>query len=455
MRRLTLQQIAEWTDGALIQGVPSHTVVRVATDSRAVHAGELFVALKGENHDAHRFLAEVVDSGASAILVSDLPHATESYHGGIVRVKDTLVALQRLAYHHRKLSKDLFVVGVTGSNGKTTTKDFLASVLNCGDQVNATKGNFNNHVGLPLTILDGCEGDRYGVWEMGMNHPGEIGALTDIALPDAAVITMIGTAHIEYMKTREAIAVEKASLAQAVPAAGYCAMPASDDFYEFVRERVVCEMIPVGINAGVVRAERLAQGADGRSHFDLVSDFAPSIPVALPVRGEHMVMNSLLAAAIGLRRGISSESVAEALSATQLSGGRLEEKTVRGMTVLDDSYNANPDSMQAALRALQCASVAGRRIAVLGYMGELGEHEEAEHIKLGERMKEYGVDILVTVGDRAARIREGARDLAENRNFPTHAEAAAYLLDSIEEGDCILVKGSRSARMERIVSALS
>ncbi len=455
MKRLSLLQIAEWVDGALIQGVPAATVDKVSTDSRKVGEGDLFVALKGDRFDGHKFLGDVAASGARAMLLSALPVETESYGGGLIRVKDTLKALQALAYHHRKASSDLFAVGITGSNGKTSTKDFLTAVLARDGKVNATVGNFNNHIGLPLTILSGDGEDRYGVWEMGMNHPGEIGVLADIALPDAAVVTTVGTAHIEHMGSREAIAAEKACLPEAVPAGGFCAMPAKDDFYGFVRDRVRCEMVPVGIGEGAVRAENLVADADGRMRFDLVSDLARTVPVALPMRGEHMVTNALLAAAVGLRRGIDPAEVAEALSSVRLTHGRLEEKLVKGVAFLDDSYNANPDSMQAALRTLRSSAVAGRRVAVLGFMGELGDHEEAEHLRLGERVAENGIDLLVTVGERAARINERAGALAANQNFPTHEEAAAFLLDTLAPGDFVLVKGSRSAGMERVIAAFA
>lgn len=453
MRPLTLLQIAEWTDGALIQGTPADTLASVSTDSRKAGSGDLFVALKGERHDAHQFLGQVVEAGVPAIMVSALPPATESYRGTIIRVKDTLKALQMLAYRHRLHTPDLFAVGVTGSNGKTSTKDFLAAVLGHAGGVNATAGNFNNHIGLPLTILAGREGDRHGVWEMGMNHAGEIGVLADIGRPDAAVITTIGTAHIEHLGSREAIAAEKASLAEAVPAGGFCAMPARDDYYDFVRSRVRCEMIPVGIGVGSVRAESLAADADGRMTFDLVSGMDAAVRISLPVRGEHMVVNALLAAAVGLRRGLSSATIAEALSGVQITGGRLQEKRVRGCVVIDDSYNANPDSMHAALKTLRASSTGGRRVAVLGFMGELGEHEPAEHHRLGQRVNEAGIDLLVTVGERAALINETAA--VPNHNFATHDEAAEFLRPIVGEGDLVLVKGSRSARMERVIEALN
>src|SRR5690606_13070519 len=231
--------------------------------------------------------------------------------------------------------------------------------------------------------LSGDGEERYGVWEMGTNHPGEIGFLADIALPDAAVLTAIGAAHIEHFGSREGIAAEKAELPASVPPGGFCAMPAKDDFYGFVRERVRCEMVPVGIGEGAVRAENLVADADGRMRFDLASDFARTVPAALPVRGEHMVVNALLAAAVGLRRGIDPAEVADALSSVKLTRGRLEEKHVKGVAFLDDSYNANPDSMLAALRTLRAAEVAGRRVAVLGFMGDRKSTRlNSSHVKI-------------------------------------------------------------------------
>lgn len=455
MRTVSLATVAEWTGGALLQGVPSMQVASMTTDSRAVKPGDLFVALKGERLDAHRFLSEVAAAGAAAVVVSSLPAGTEAFECGVIRVRDTLKALQDLACRHRKASDDLFVVGITGSNGKTSTKDFLSAVLSAGGQVNRTAGNLNNHIGLPLTILSGSEGDRFGVWEMGMNHPGEIEVLAEIARPDAAVITNIGRAHIEYMGTREAIAAEKSQLPASVPASGYCVMPAADEFYDFVANSVQCEMIPVGIESGIVRAESLRAGVDGRMLFNLVSEYGEASSVALPVRGEHMVVNALLAAAVGLRQGISSTAVAAALSGVQLTHGRLQERNVNGIAFLDDSYNANPDSMFAALRTLRAAEVTGRRVAVLGFMGELGVHEEAEHLLLGERVAGQGVDALITVGERAAKINGTAAALTENHNFDTHEAAADFLRRYLAPGDLVLVKGSRSAGMERVITSLS
>jgi len=454
MRALSLAEVARWSGGALIQGVPAATVGKVATDSRRAAPGDLFVALKGERHDAHAFLDEVAAAGASALLVSGLPPATEDFDGGIVRVRDSLGALQSLAFHYRRSLGSLHAVGVTGSNGKTSTKDFLKAVLGALGPVNATRGNLNNHIGLPLTILSGSGEERFGVWEMGMNHPGEIEVLAEIAGVDGAVITHIGSAHIEHMGSRDAIAAEKAELALSVPAGGYCAMPVGDDYFGYVRDRVRCEMIGVGIGEGEVQARGLQSDADGRARFELVSEFGPAAAVSLGVRGRHMVLNALLAAAVGMRAGATPAQAAEALSRAELTGGRLQEREAGGLRFLDDSYNANPDSMRAALAALADSAVAGRRVAVLGFMGELGEHAEREHLSLGGAAADSGIDLLVTVGDRAALVREGAGDRVPGRHFPDHESAADFLREDLSPEDLVLVKGSRAAGMERILELL-
>lgn len=454
MNPTSLADLANWCGGALIQGAPDEMVKSLSTDSRKVEQGGVFLALKGDRFDAHDFLEQVAASGASAMVVSSLTAATETFGGGIIHVRDTLRALQWIALHHRRASSELRVVGITGSNGKTTTKDFLGSVLSEAGPVNKTSGNLNNHIGVPLTALSGCSADRYGVWEMGMNHAGEIEILAEIAGPDAAVITNIGTAHIEHLGSKDAIALEKSELAAAIGPDGYCVMPSEDAYFEFVSGRTRAEMLGVGFESGVVRAEKAIVTEGGKAQFELVSDFGPAASVLLPVRGRHMVLNSLLAAAVGMKEGLSPAEVAEALSGTEVTGGRLQEKMIHGISILDDSYNANPDSMKAALETLRDAAVEGRRVAVFGFMGELGEFAETEHRRLGERVIENGVDVLVTVSERAALINEGADGLGENHHFSTHGEASAFLKELLTPGDLVLVKGSRAAAMEKVIEGL-
>lgn len=454
MNPVDLKTLSDWCDGALIQGRPSDLVGGISTDSRSSTASDLFVALKGDRFDAHDFLDQVVSSEVAGILISALPKETESFSGGVILVRDTLKALQDVARAYRKSCQNLTVVGVTGSNGKTSTKDFLGAVLSHAGKVNKTAGNLNNHIGVPLTALSTESGTRYGVWEMGMNHSGEIEVLAEIAAPDAAVVTHIGTAHIEHMKTRDAIAEEKSQLPRAVPSSGYCVMPATDDYFSYVADSVACEMIPVGGDDGLVRAVDPRVLPDGKSSFQLVSEFSSSLEVQLSVRGEHMIQNALLAAAVGFKEGLSSEQIAEALAESRLTSGRLEEKVVEGIGFLDDSYNANPDSMKAAIRTLESADVSGKRVAVLGFMGELGEIEGEAHREVGAFLVQSGIDVLVTTGDRARQIEDGADGISSAKNFESHAETAEYLKGILEAGDLVLVKGSRAADMGKVLELI-
>ncbi len=454
MNSITLAAIADWCGGVLLQGSPSETVTVLSTDSRKLREGDLFLALKGENFDAHDLLEKAIDAKCSGLVVQSLNAETESFDGAVIHVRDTLVALQMIAAGYRRSLKELRVIGVTGSNGKTSTKDFLGGVFASAGPVNATKGNLNNHIGLPLTILDTNDFHQIGVWEMGMNHPGEIEVLAEIARPDFAVITNVGTAHIEHMKTRDAIAEEKAELAMALSPEGVCFMPVADDYFEFVKKRIACEMISVGIDSGDISASNLVTGGEGNTTFDLSIPGGESASVTLSVSGRHMVMNALLAAAVAWKSGIQISDIADALAAVVLTGGRLQSKSIGGFQILDDTYNANPDSMRAALRSMKEFNLEGRRIAVLGKMGELGEHEESAHKALGADLKDESVDLLITVGDTASLINDGAADSIPHHHFSTHEEAGHFIREQADEKDLILLKGSRSAKMETVLDSL-
>ncbi len=452
MNLTSLKDIASMCGGQLLQGRPSDLVSEVSTDSRSVRDGQLFVALKGDNFDAHDFLAEVDEKGAAAIIVSDLNAATEGVKCAIIHVRDTLTALQQLAlFYRRKL--DLFTVGVTGSNGKTSTKDFIVSVLSQRYGVNGTAGNFNNHIGLPLTVLKTDQRHQCGVWEMGMSHPGEIEILAEIAAPTTGVITNVGRAHIEFMKTREAIAEEKGMLAEALPQDGLLVLGAADDFTQAISGRSAARTVTVGIELGDIQARNLANTETGQ-RFDLVMD-GETTAVEIPVPGRHMVMNALFAAAVGRERGLSRHDIAEGLRGVRLAGGRLQKKDVRGVIVIDDSYNANPDSMRAALSVLKDQPCTGKRAAVFGKMGELGDTSEAEHRSLGEAVGASGIDLLVTVGEDGKVIGDGAGGALDAATFASHEEAGAFLRETLRPGDVMLVKGSRSAAMEKVIKAFA
>ncbi len=371
----------------------------------------------------------------------------------VIEVDNVLQAYQKMAASYRR-SLPLKVIAITGSNGKTSTKDLTAAVLGQQYQVMKTQGNLNNHIGVPQTLLSADAEDQFAVLELGMNHPGEIAPLAVMARPDTAIITNIGTAHIEFMKTRAAIAQEKGTLAEAIGASGHLILPAEDDFADSIAQRTSARVITVGLQRGDLRAERVVEDARG-SRFQIVEDNV-RVDVRLPIPGLHMVVNALLGVAAGRVHGMSLHDCAEGLSKVQLTKGRLELKQVGGLRILDDSYNANPDSMVAALKTLARMPTKGRRIAVLGRMGELGEFSEAGHRRVGDAVASERIDFLITVGPEAEYIAENAQagGVREVATVADVAEAAQRLEAVAQSDDLILIKGSRSAALENIISAL-
>ena len=449
MKPISAQQIAAILGVPLAAGNPDTLVCGgVSTDTRTLPQGSAFFALRGENFDGDSFASQALAAGAVLAIVhkwtGDVPA-----DAAVIEVSDTLLALQRLAHWWRK-QLDIPVVGITGSNGKTSTKDFTAAVLAQRFKVSATRGNLNNHIGVPLTILATTLEHTAAVWEMGMNHSGEIAPLCEIARPKYGVITNVGTAHIEFLGTREAIAKEKGMLARALPAEGILFLPATCDFYDYFRQRTRATMIPVGNGRGLVRAENLRFEADG-TRFTLAIDGAEKVEVSLAVPGRHMVTNSLLAAGVGWKLGLSTAEIAEGLSSAILTGGRLKRFDYQGTTVIDDTYNANPESMAAAIETLADTPVinGARRIIVLGRMGELGIHAPAAHLRTGELAVERKLTIIA-VGEGAEGIAEGANNAPY---FLDLDQAAEWLAHEVKPGDVVLFKGSRAATVERVMNA--
>src|SRR5438309_12047839 len=406
MNPLPLSQIAQWAGGSLSSGDGTVVIDKVSTDSRTIKRGELFVALRGEKFDGHNFIEAVATSGAAGAIVDFNWNAKVPQNFALIRANDTLQAYQQLAANYRK-SLALRVVAITGSNGKTSTKDFTAAVLTRRFRVTKTEGNFNNHVGLPRTMLEASAQDAVAVWEIGMNHPGEIAALAQLAAPDVAIITNIGVAHIEFMGSREKIAEEKGALAEAVGANGRVILNADDSFTKTIAARARGKVILAGITAGMIRADEISQSGTG-TDFTILEG-AHRCRAQLPVPGLHMVQNSLLAVAAGRIFGVSLEDCAAGLTAAPLTKARLQIKDIAGVQFLDDSYNANPDSMKAALRTLVELDADGKRIAVLGEMLELGEESERGHREVGETAAALKIDKLIAIGDVAAAIADGAR----------------------------------------------
>jgi len=446
----SFEQIAALVGGKL-HGVGAEKVTRVVTDSRSIRAGEFFVALSGDQFDGHDFLPAVKAAAAAGALVS---HVNVDLNGFTqIEVPETLTALQRLARAYRNQLR-LKAIGVTGSSGKTSTKEMIASVLGERFSVIKTIGNYNNHIGLPLTVLAASSADDFGVFEMGMNHAGELAPLCEIARPDAAVLTNVGMAHIGYLDTREAIATEKAVVAEAVPAEGFVVLNANDDFTDWIAARCKARIVRAGVGRGDVKALDVDERVKGAT-FRLENG-GQSTQVLLPVHGEHMVSNACLAAAVGLEFGLTLQECAAGLAKTAIPGNRLKIQHLGPLLVINDAYNANPDSMVAALKTAAQLSVKGRRVAALGRMGELGKESAAAHRRVGRTVAELEFDFLVTVGEEARLIAEAADSagLKSSQQSDTHQQAIDALLDYLEPGDLLLVKGSLSSAMDRVVHGL-
>lgn len=451
MKKTPVSQLVNAVHGSLHCGDECALIDAVSTDTRTVAPGSAFFALKGEKFDAHDFLNQAAEKQATVLVVERVPEGFEAAGCAVVIVEDTLTALQAFASWYRR-SLNIEVIGITGSNGKTSTKDFTKAVLSQKFSVNATKGNLNNHIGLPLSVLSTEEHHEVCVWEMGMNHPGEIAPLCSIAHPRIGIITNIGTAHIEYMGSREAIAEEKGELAKSLPEDGVLLVSAACDYAEHFRNRSRARTVIVGNGRGLIRAEDLKMDNTG-SEFSLIVADEGSVKVKIPVVGRHMVSNALLAAGAGYALGMTKEEIAKGLNSVELTSGRLRTFDSGGITIFDDTYNANPESMKAAIETLAEVKVTptSRRYVVLGQMAELGLHADDAHREVGALAAERGI-VVLSVGDKALAISEGAvSNGGEASHFNTIESAAKWLQEKCVSGDAVLFKGSRAAAMERVM----
>jgi UDP-N-acetylmuramoyl-tripeptide--D-alanyl-D-alanine ligase len=455
------QDVADWIGGVLVQGAPERRFTGASIDTRSLAAGDLFVAIVGPSHDAHRFLPAAIAAGAAGLLIEagrplpaevkpDLP---------VVTAPDTTRALGALAAGHRAGFRGP-VVAITGSNGKTTTKEMCAAILSVAAPCLKNEGNLNNEFGLPLTLLRRGPADRRIVVEIGMNHRGEVASLAAIAVPTIGVLTNVGTAHIEYLGSQDEIAREKGDLLACLPAAGAAVVNADDPRAAAQAERTRARVVRFGRSADAdVRAERVSERSGHGFAFEL---HAPEgrVPVEVAGLAETAIANALAAAAAALAAGAGLDEVAAGLAAHRPVRGRMERRDLPGdVTVLDDTYNANPQSMEAALQSLARAKGDGRGLVVVGDMGELGEAADEAHARIGRRAAELGLDALFALGAHAAGIADAAvrGGMPEERVHvgADHADIAAQVRSALQPGDWVLVKGSRAMQMERVVEALA
>ncbi|SAL79670.1 UDP-N-acetylmuramoylalanyl-D-glutamyl-2, 6-diamino pimelate--D-alanyl-D-alanyl ligase [Caballeronia peredens] len=462
MKMFTLREAAAMIPGATLAGDANVAITRIVTDSRGVQAGDLFVAVKGDRFDAHDFLDQVAKSGAAAALVSREPAGANAWPLPVIKVKDTRAGLGALA-HGWRMRFSMPLVAVTGSNGKTTVKEMIASIFAAavGEEARlATAGNFNNDIGLPLTLFRLNAVHKLAVVELGMNHPGETEVLGKIAAPNVAVVNNAQREHQEFMATVEAVALEHASVIHALGDTGTAVFPA-DDHYASIW-RVAATGNPIMDFA--LTGDTTKAAVTGTLVGTTVHVHTPQgeVDIALSVLGEHNARNALAATAAALAAGVSLDVVRRGLEAFQPVKGRLQVKramtgALAGATVIDDTYNSNPDSMRAAIDVL--ASQASPRVLVMGDMGEVGEEGPAFHREVGAYAAERGIDALFALG-AASRDSVNAFNAHASKQTGTHFDDVAALIAALDTAGygskaTYLAKGSRFMKMERVVDALT
>jgi UDP-N-acetylmuramoyl-tripeptide--D-alanyl-D-alanine ligase len=429
----------------------------ISIDSRNIKAGELFVAIKGDRFDGHDFVQDAINKGAWGAVVerAALENKFASLGGlkNILAVEDTLYALQEMSHMHRK-KFSIPVVGITGSNGKTTTKEMLAGIMKQKGPVLKNEGNLNNHIGVPLTLLKIGSSHVSAVVEMGMSAPGEIDTLARLIGPTIGLITNVGPAHLEFFGSMDLVAKAKGELLDNLGPDGAAVLNVDDRFFELLKSKFSGRIVTFGIeNKADVQALDIRQDQD-------YTDFKLSVrgrqgDVRLRAIGRYNVYNALAAAAAAAAAGMPLDAIQRGLGEFIPVAMRSEIKKVRGRTVLADYYNANPASMEAALATVTSLKKTGQVFAVLGDMLELGAASVAAHRAVGSAAARFGVDIVITVGELSKQIAEGARaaGLPGERVHETenHAKAAALLRTLSHAGDIILIKGSRGMKMEKIL----
>ncbi|MGH2692615.1 MAG: UDP-N-acetylmuramoyl-tripeptide--D-alanyl-D-alanine ligase [Actinomycetota bacterium] len=451
MRERKLSEIAAAVSGRQEGG---DAVVRgVATDSREVTAGDLFVALSGDRVDGHRYIVEAMANGATAALVSEPPSGLPC-----VVVGDTAAALMILAKDERGAVAGT-VIGITGSTGKTSVKDLTASVLASRFEVSSSPRSFNTEIGVPLTLLNAPAIAEVIIVEMGSRGLGHIATLCEVARPQIGVVTGVGLAHMEMFGSLEAVADAKAELVQSLPEDGTAVLNADDPIVRGFDSRTKAGVQLYGVGSDAqVRGGDVVLDAEGRASFTLRAQGGEE-RVELQVLGEHMVWNALAASAVGVALGLTVGECAAGLKDARLSPWRMELfQGAGGIRIVNDAYNANPSSMAAALKAVRWIAKDARSIAVLGEMAELGEMAPVEHERVGELVARLGIDHLIVVGNGAAAIAIGAeREGVEPERIArvgTVAEAVEAVQKLARKDDVVLLKGSRVVGLERAAEAL-
>ncbi|ARK28672.1 UDP-N-acetylmuramoyl-tripeptide--D-alanyl-D-alanine ligase [Halalkalibacter krulwichiae] len=456
MIKKTFNEIATWVNGEAVgQGDTPVKIAGVSTDTRTIQKGNLYIPLVGENFNGHDFVEKAIENGASgAFWQRDQPNPPATIP--LIYVEDTLLALQELAKNYLA-SLSVKVVGITGSNGKTTTKDMVTSVLATTYKVQKTEGNYNNHIGLPLTILRLEEDTEIAVLEMGMSGRGEIELLSKLSKPDAAIITNIGESHLQDLGSREGIAEAKFEITTGLQKDGTLVIHGDEPLLTEKVTNSPFHVITFGNSeSNDYYPEKIEQKSDG-TFFSINEESETEF--FIPVLGKHNINNALSAIAVAKTFNVAILDIRKGLEMIKITGMRTE--LIQGknnVAVINDAYNASPTSMRAAIQLLQDLNGYGKKIVVLGDMLELGEHEETFHYDIGQGIDSAKINFVFTFGKLGRKIAEGAQGtFAENRvfAFDEKQELITKLKEVVDEGDIVLVKGSRGMKLEEVVQALT
>ncbi len=447
---LTLDEIIGVTQGHPSRDMPRTSVTGVSIDSRSCNRGDIFFAIRGRNTDGHRYVDQALERGAIAAVVMDHPVADDR---PLMYVGDTVRALGRLAAYHRK-QRNVQVIAVTGSNGKTTTKCMIHHILSDRSVGRAAPQSYNNAIGVPLTLLSTESKDDYLVVEIGSNAPGEVAALAALASPNMAVITSIGDAHLEGLTDRRGVAMEKSSLLDHLRPSGLAVLNAdAPELAPILEGRHEYTVISFGTSdAADVQVTGIESRIDGTTFR--VND---RLKVSLPCPGEHNALNAAAAFAVCRRLNVEPERIIELLSTFKPLPMRLDVSRVGGLTLIDDTYNANPSSTMAAIEVLRASNSGGRRVFVGGQMLELGAAAAAHHRGAGRQMAQAGIDLVVAIGDHAPDVICGVHSVNRRLTTVLYADtetACADLPNWLNDSDTVLIKGSRQLQLDRVARSV-
>ena len=453
MQALTCREIISAVKGALVSGDVDTVFTGVSIDSRKIKKGDLFIPIIGQQFDGHDFIQSSIESGAAGALTQrETGHCAK---GTLIKVSDTQQALKDMASYFRGKFSIPFV-GITGSVGKTSTKDMIASVLEQKYRVLKTQGNLNNEIGMPLTVLNLEEYHEAAVVEMGMSGFGEISRLTSIALPDIAVITNIGLSHIEKLGSRQNILKAKMEILEGLRDGGLVVLNGDDNLLGGLKGLLNFRTVFYGMGEGLdYQAYNIQTAGEQGTYFEITvanSDYN----VHIPAPGTHNVYNALAAIAVGIELKVPMDAVIKGITAFSPGKMRLNVIPCGKMKIINDAYNASPQSMEAAINVLKEVSAGARTVAVLGDMLELGEISARAHYDIGKFAVLKDIDYIIAVGEYAQNIALGAveagADRGRVRSFAGNRQAIDFLADFLKEGDTMLVKGSRGMKMEEIVN---